>query len=184
MVVGHAHAAVIADEAADLDVLADDHDLVLQSLLDGHAGLAIGQGHQGVHVHGAPLADHIAHVLDELDELCVLGHEVGLGVDLDQSGAVGEDLGVSHALGSDAAGLLLGSSQALLSQQLNGLVHVAVGLGQSLLTIQHTHAGHFTQVLHVCSGKCHDNKPPIIVMLVFTARMPETGHPCQCFCQK
>ncbi len=163
VVVGDAHAAVEAGEAADLDVLADGEDHLLQGLLHGQAGLAIGEGHQGLHVHGAPLAHHVAHVLDELHELVVLGHEVGLGVDLHQGGAVGEDLGVSHALGGDAAGLLLGGGQALLPQELNSLVHVAVGLGQRLLAVQHAHAGHLAQGFYISSSKCHGNKPPKLI---------------------
>ena len=160
MVVSHAHAAVKAGKAADLDVLADDQDLLLEHLLHSQAGLAVGEGHEGLHVHRTPLGHHIAHVLGELFELVVLCHEVGLSVDLHQGSAVGEHFGIRHALGSDAAGLLLGSSQALLPQELNGLVHVAVGLCQCFLAVQHAHASHLAQRFYISSSKCHGNKPP------------------------
>ena len=172
VVVSDGHAVVIALEPADLDVLADGQHHLLQSLLNGQAGLAIGQGHEGLHVHGAPLADHIADVLDKLNKLLVLGHEVGLGVDLHQGGAVGEHFGVSHTLGGDAAGLLLSSSQALFSQELNCLIHIAVGLSQSLLAVQNTNAGHFTQGLHISSSKCHGNKPPNCILLRIRSKCP------------
>ena len=39
---------------------------------------------------------------------------------------------------------------AALPQPLDGLVEVAVGLGEGLLAVHHADAGHLTQLLYVC----------------------------------
>ena len=83
-------------------------------------------------------------------EHLVLGHEVGLGVDLhhDAHASLIDD-GVRHALCGHLAGLLGLGGQALLTQPLDSLVHVAVGGGQRLLAVHHAHAGHLAQGLYV-----------------------------------
>ena len=63
--------------------------------------------------------------------------------------------GVGHALSGDAAGLLGGLGQTLLAEPLDGLVHVAVVLGEGLLAVHHANVGHFTQFLYISSSKCH-----------------------------
>ena len=95
----------------------------------------------------------LGDILDEIDEQRGLGSEVGLGIDLDDDADAVLDSGVSHALGSDAAGLLCGLRQALFTQPLNGLVHIAVILGQCLLAVHHADVGHFTQFLDISSSK-------------------------------
>ena len=161
MDIGNGEALGEEGEAADLDVLADDEDHLLSLLGDGELGaqvLALQQLLEGgglVGGHGG------GNALDEVHELLVLAHEVGLGVDLDDHAHTIDDGGVSHALGGDAAGLLGGSGQALLPQELHGLVHVAVRGGQGLLAVHHAHAGHLAQGLHIGSSKCHFQYPPI-----------------------
>ena len=156
--VGDAHAAVVAAEAADLDVLADDEDLVVLLLEDGLLAAGVLAGEQGVEVGGVVLRDDLGDVLDVVDEELVLGDEVALGVDLDDGAhaAVGADPGVSHALGGYAAGLLLRGGEALLAQPLDGLVHVAVGGGKGLLAVHHADAGGLAEVLNICCCKSHD----------------------------
>src|SRR5699024_11495448 len=46
--------------------------------------------------------------------------------------ALGAVVGVDHALGGHTAGLLGGGGQAALTQQLDGLGKIALGVGQSL----------------------------------------------------
>ena len=144
-----------AGKAADLDVLADDHDLLGDHLADGQLGAGVLAVLQGLDVCGSVRSDDLGDILDEIDEQRGLGSEVGLGIDLDDDADAVLDGGVSHALGSDAAGLLGGLRQALFTQPLNGLVHIAVILGQCLLAVHHADVGHFTQFLDISSSKCH-----------------------------
>src|SRR5215208_3957561 len=85
----------------------------------------------------------------ERDEVVVAGHEVGVAVDLDEhadlAGAV--DVGLDGALGRLAAAHLLGLYAEADAQQLDRLVHVAVGLGEGLLAGHHARAGALAQLL-------------------------------------
>src|SRR5690606_14941458 len=91
----------------------------------------------------------------EGDEVLVLGDEVGLGVDLDDSRAVARLRERDAALGGDAVGLLVGLGQAGLAQRLGGGVDVAAGLGERLLALHHAGAGALAQFLDQGSGDFH-----------------------------
>ena len=95
--------------------------------------------------------------MDELHELLVFAHKVGLGVDFHHNAHTVDDGGISGTLGGDAVTLLDGGGQALLPEILHGLVHVAVSLHQSLLALHHAHAGLFPEGLHFFCGNCHIN---------------------------
>ena len=147
-----------AGEAADLQVLADGHDLLGQGLGDGQLAAGVLALEQGGHVGRVVVEDDLADVLDELLEQLALGAEVGLAVDLDDGGdaALGADAGIGHALGRDAAGLLRGLGKALLTQPVDCLVHIAVGGLERLLAVHHADVGHLTERFHILSGKSHD----------------------------
>ena len=143
---------------ADLDVLMEERAGLLNGLLDG-AGL----GWSGIDllgVGGISLGHVVDDLLAELDELRGLGHEVGLGVELDGIADLAlsalDDGGGDQALLSLAAlagacGLDAGGADDLL-----GAGHVALGLGQGLLDVHHAGAGLITQLLDQCSGDfCH-----------------------------
>ena len=166
MDIGHADAVGVEGEAADLDVLADDQHHLLLLLGDGHVGAGVLAGHEGVQVGGLAGGHGGGHALHELHKLLVLGHEVGLGVDLDHHAHAVHDGGVGHTLGGDAAGLLLGGGQTLLTQDLNGLVHIALGLGQGLFAVHHTDAGHLAQGLYVFCSDCHIHVTSIIIVIL------------------
>ena len=152
-----AHAGVLGetDEAADLQVLTDGHDLLGHGLGNGQVGADILAVHQGVHVGGILLGDDLGDVLNEGHEQVALGAEVGLAVDLHHDAHAVLGQGIGHTLGGDAAGLLGGLGQALLAQPLDSLVHIAVALDKRLLAVHHTHAGHLAQGLHISSSKSH-----------------------------
>src|SRR3954447_20877798 len=97
------------------------------------------------------------HVLGERDEVFVGGDEVGVAVDLDQRAelAVGVDVGLDGALGRLAAGELADLVAHLDPDDLDGLVHVAAGLGQRGLAVHHPRAGLVAQGLDVGSGDRH-----------------------------
>ena len=151
------HAGVVgeADEAADLQVLTDGHDLLGHGLGNGQVGADILAVHQGIHIGGILLGDDLGDVLDEGHEQVALGAEVRLAVDLhhDAHTVLGQRVG--HTLGGDAAGLLGSLGQALLAQPLHGLIHIAVALDERLLAVHHAHAGHLAQGLYISSSKSH-----------------------------
>ena len=161
MDIGNIHALGIADKAADLDVLADGQHLVGGDVGHGAVSAGVSAGLQSLHIGGVLVGHDAGQGLDEVLEHLVLSNEVGLGVDLNDhaNAVVGHD-GVGHALGGHLAGLLSLGSQALLTQPLDGLVEIALGLGERLLTVHHANAGHLAQLLYVLSSNRHGALPP------------------------
>ena len=156
MDIGHIDALGIADEAADLDVLPDGEHLVGGDGGDGAVGAGVGAGLQGLHVGGVLVGHDGGQVLHEALEHLVLGHEVGLGVDLDDDTyTLFCNNSVGNTLGGHLAGLLGLGGKALLTQPLDSLVLVAVSGGQRLLAVHHAHASHLAQGLYVFRGKSH-----------------------------
>ena len=158
MDIGYVNAIGVTDKAADLDVLADSQHLVSGDVGDGAVSAGVLAVLQGLHVGGVLGGHHRGHVLDKALEDLVLGHKVGLGVDLNNHAhaAVGHN-GKGSALGGHLAGLLDLGGEALLTQPLNGLVKVAVGLHQGLFAVHHANAGHLAQLLYVFRGNCHNH---------------------------
>ena len=155
MDIGHAHALGKAGEAADLNVFANYQYHLLLLLGDGQIRAVVLAVHERVQVRGGLSSHSGSHALDEVHKFLVLAYKVGLGVDLNHHAHAVNNASVGHALGGNAASLLGGSGQALLTQVLNRLVHVAVRGGQSLLAVHHAHAGHLAQVFYISSCKSH-----------------------------
>ena len=158
--------AFITGKTADLDVLLDDQDQGLQGIV--HSAVAHLAAHQGLHVGGILVSDNTGQVLGEFHELLVLGNEVGLGVDLDHDGAVRERNRVDHTLGSNAASLLAGGGQALLAQDLNGLLEIALRLGQSLLAFHHAAVGLAAQFHNVF---CRNSHVSIVLSVLYACML-------------
>ena len=151
----------VADKAADLQILADGQNAVIGHIGDGAVGAGIGASLQSLHVGGVLLGDDGSQILNKALENLVLGDEVSLGVDLQNHAHAIDNSGIGNALSGDLASLLDGSSLALFAQPLNGLVKIAVGLGQSLLAVHHAAVGHLAQLLNILSGKSHNSIPPV-----------------------
>ena len=161
MDIGNRHTLGEDSKAADLDVLADNEDHLLLLLLNSQVGAVVLAGHEGLQISRLVGGHSSSNALHEVHKLLVLANEVGLGIDLDHNAHAINHSGIGHALGSYAAGLLGRSSQTFFAQELNGLVHIAIGSGQSLFAVHHTYAGHFAQILNISSGKSHNLFPPI-----------------------
>ena len=163
--VSHVGGVGEANEAADLQVLTDGHDLLGQDLSHGQLALGVLALEQRLDIGGGVGQNDLADVLHELLERLALGAEVGLAVDLNHSAdtALGADAGIGHTLGGHTAGLLRGLGQALLTQPVNSLVHIAVAGLESLLAVHHADVGHLTQSLNILSGKSHSIFPPNLV---------------------
>ena len=149
--------ALVAGKATDLQVFADGEDLILQGSINGDIGAGQLAVHQGVNVGGVLIDNGLGAGLNKADEISVLADEVGLGVDLDHNADL--LIVVYHSaddtLGSNTAGLLGSSGQALFTQELDRLFYIAVGSGQGLFAVHHAAAGLFAQVLNILSSKCH-----------------------------
>ena len=149
------NSAFVLLKAANLDVLADDQNLLFQERVNGHLGAGSRLRQKRLYVGGI-LFDHgLGAGVNECHEFGVLCHEVGLGVDFDHNAHVVLDQRVNGTLGSDSACLLLGSGQTLLAQNVNSLIHIAVGFGECLFAVHHAAAGHFSQIFNISSCKCH-----------------------------
>lgn len=120
---------VETSETTDLDVLTDGQNLLLQSGLNGQ--LAHLASLQRVNVSRVLLDDNGSNVVYECLEVSVLCNEVGLSVDLNDcsDAALVANLSAYNALSSNTVSLLSSLCQALLAQQLDCLVEVAVSLG-------------------------------------------------------
>ena len=84
---------------------------------------------QGVDVGRLLGQDDVEQTLGELDEVGVLGDEVGLAVELEQGAVLADD----DTVGGRALEALADVLGALDAQELDGLVVVAVGLGRAFL---------------------------------------------------
>ncbi len=105
----------------------------------------------------------------QLEELVVLGDEIGLAVDFENAAqlAIGGDVDRHHAFSGDAGRGLAGLVAQLDAQNFFGLVHVAAGFGQRLLAFHHRRVGLLAQFLdHACGNFRH----------CFT---PESNRTCQ-----
>src|SRR5690625_5219738 len=140
------------------DLARDPADAAHQDLL-AHAGTGVGQGltEGGLGeirgLLGAGLDGGGHGLVTQGDELVVLGHEVGLGVQLDQGAGLAA-LAVSHVDGDETLGggaaLTLGDAlQPLDADQLDGLGLVAFRLVQSLLDVEHARTGGLADLLDV-----------------------------------
>ena len=101
-------------------------------------------------------------LIAELMELIRDSDEVRLAVDLDECGnlRIVCHIGCDDALGGDAAGLLLGLGNALLSQVVDGLVHIAIRFRKRLFAVHHACARALAQLLdHLCVNLCHLQPP-------------------------
>jgi len=94
------------------------------------------------------------HFLRERLEVVVLGDEVGLAVDLHDRGKLRarRDVQADHALRGDAIRRLACLRAALDPQQLLGLGHVALRLGQRLLAFHHAEPRAGPQLHHSARG--------------------------------
>ena len=139
-----------AADGAQLDLLAEQRRLVVDD--GGHRGGARGRVVAGGDVRRRGRVDGLAHALRAPDEALVLGDVVGLARQLDQGrGAVGRRRR-HEAGGGGAASALLDALQALDPQDLDGPLHVAVGLDQGVLAVQHAGSEPVAQGLHVSGG--------------------------------
>ena len=146
-------------KAADGNLLSDGDGSVADHVGDGLA-LVIDEllGQQGIHIRGIRQGDVLGDAVGEVLEIVGVGNEVSLTVDLDDGahGAVLADVLGDSTFRGDAAGLLGGLAQSLLTQPLNGLVHVAVALHEGLFAVHHAGAGALAQFFyHRSSNSCH-----------------------------
>src|SRR5690606_24855091 len=95
------------------------------------------------------LLERRENVADELPERVVAGGEVGLDVDLDHRRAppVGRDHRADLALGGGRAGPLGALRETLLQDDLDRLLHVALGLREGALAVAHPRLGTLTKLL-------------------------------------
>src|SRR5699024_3346551 len=90
----------------------------------------------------------LSNLVREVEELLVLSYEVGLSVDLDH-GITGD---CDQALGCGALSALADVLGTLDTQDLDGLIEVALSLDECLLAVHHAGAGHLAELLDISSG--------------------------------
>ena len=145
-------------ELAYLDVLTEQSSGFLDGFL--HGGVTGGCCQNLIHGGCFGLDGVIEHAAGEFHELRGLGHEVGLGVQLDRIAglAVGgfDNGGGDGAFLSLAAFTLASGLDALGADDFLGASHIAFGFGQGLLDVHHAGAGFLAHLLdQSCSDCCH-----------------------------
>ena len=138
-------------DTAQRHVLADGGDELLQAL--AHRRLGAGEMRcfetpDGAVAHEGDLGGLASEGLEGV----VAGHEIGLGVDLDDRSGAARRFDRDEAFGGDAPGLLGGLGQALLAQPIDGRLDVAVRFGEGGLAIHHARAGLVAELLHHRGG--------------------------------
>src|ERR1700730_13848642 len=151
------HRAVPRIELAGDDPLAHVLGLLGRFLL---VDAGLGVAHIGGHILPADVGDRggggdlHGDRTREADEVLVRGDEVSVAVDLDQHphASSSVDVGLDRALGGGAFPEILDLLALLQAQDLDRLLHVAIGLGQRLLAVHHARAGALAQRLDVLGG--------------------------------
>ena len=165
MDIGHIDALTIADKTADLDILTNRQHLVGGNICHRAVSTGVLAILQRLYIGRILIGNHSGYIFHEALKNLVLRHEVSLGVDLNNHAhAVLGSHGEGHAFRSYFASLLGLCSKSLLTQPLNGLVKIAIGLDQSFFAVHHTYAGHLAQLLYIFCRNRHNKLPPIIVI--------------------
>ena len=146
-------------EAGDLHVLAHGVDELGECRLNG---LALqGLLEERVDISGVRLGNDLGNGGGKTGELGVGAHEVGLAGNLAES-AGGSIIGNERAYGTLvglAAGLLGGSGKAVLAEDVNSGIHVAVSLDERLLALHHGGIGHLAELLDLGGGNVGHHGP-------------------------
>src|SRR5918994_14094 len=124
-------------------------DLLLGDVLEGHVPWV----HRG---------DVDRYLAGELLEVLIARDEVRLALDLDQGAlaAIRVDVGRDDPLGGAAHAPLRRRGGALLAEDRDRLLGVALRLLESLLHVHHRRAGPLAKGLHVGRGDRHQDPPP------------------------
>lgn len=144
--------SLAGSEAGDLHVLA--HDVNHLGELGGNGLLAHRLLEQSVDVSRLGGSDNLSDLGSKAGELGVRANEVGLAGELEQSAGLAilrDERGDSALVGLTAS--LLGSlGKAVLTQNVDSGVHVAVSLDESLLALHHRGVGHLAELLDHSGG--------------------------------
>ena len=148
---------VCGDEAVvlHLDALAAADEHVLADLL--HGGDAV-----GLEIHVGLGRDLLREVIGERAELVVLRHEVRLAVHFHEHTDLraGQDRLGDDAILRFAVRLLRGTGGALLAEDIDGSLKIAIGLGERTLALHETGVGLFAESLYelgIDDGGGHGN---------------------------
>ena len=132
--------------AAQLELLADLGGEALQDVVRGLAvHVCVRQLLLGVRLR---CCCGVSDLCGDVLELLVLGHEVGLGVDLDD-GVAGDGDQALEGVALCALAHVLG---ALDAEVFDGLIEVAAGLLECLLAVEHAGTGGLAELLDVSSS--------------------------------
>src|SRR5690606_887935 len=143
-------------EAADGNVLADLADQGCAGAFD--RAIAHGQFVQCGDIGRVLFSNQLDHLIDEADEVVVLGDKVGFAVDFDDCAAlaVGRHIQADEAFSRDTGCSLACFVAQFYTENLFSTGQVAFGLGQCLLALHHRRVGFLAQFFnHGCGNLCH-----------------------------
>ena len=153
-----------AGKAADLEILAELQEDLLECFLNGHILAGELCSLQCIEVSRVDIEDGLSQALAEADEFLVLCNEVGLRVDLNDCACGVVRIGDcdNSAFRSDAVSFLCLVGKTLLTEDDDCLLDIAVCLSQSLLAVHEADAGGLAEIIDVfCSKISHFLYPPV-----------------------
>ena len=158
---------LITLKTADLDILADGENLILNQGFYRHIGTVGNSFHQSVHISRILFQNSIGAGLYKVLEIRVLRNKVSLSIYFDHNAYIASLIGsgISNAFCSDTASLLGSGSQTFFSQYIHSGFHVAVSLSQSLFAVHHAATCFFSQICYVFCSKSHRYIPPFLSFL-------------------
>ncbi len=155
-------------ETADIHVLTDGGDLLGHILGNGLCAACDSAVLESLNVCRVVSEDSVGDGLNQLEELVALCAEVSFAVDLNDNAVCAVNLSLYDTLGSDSACLLGSLCKALLTEDLNSLISVAVSLNESSLAVHHAAAGHFAKFFNVaCCNISHFCSPLTVFYVVY-----------------
>ena len=95
--------ALNKDETAELEILTNLKEELLNSVVDGNAAIGNGGGKESVNICGLALNDSLSYLICKSLELSAVADKVGLTVELNKCGSAAVRIQADNAFCSDPA---------------------------------------------------------------------------------
>ena len=129
--------ALNKDETAELEILTNLKEELLNSVVDGNAAIGNGGGKESVNICGLALNDSLSYLICKSLELSAVADKVGLTVKLNKCGTLPSEYRPITPSAAILLDFLAAVCKTLLTKDVNCLIHIAVGLNECLLAIHH-----------------------------------------------
>ena len=145
-------------KAADAHIFTDGENHILHLCFHRIIGVVKFAGVQLCNACGLVAQDGAQNAGNKCAESLVFSDKVGLTVDLNDGSGIALHQNINNALSCNAVCLLGSHGKSALTQDLDSLVHIAVGFHQRFFAFHHAAAGFRAQSGNIfCSNICHNS---------------------------